>query len=207
MLATIRSLKNVGISISLDDFGTGYASLAQVNTLPLDRIKIDKSFISTIVKSEQTAAIVNTIASLGHTLSVPITAEGVESEQVRSELKQDRLFGGAGLAVRPRRVRRYRAHLPRDEGRRRWRRPNETGGGRADAALADPPLVKPSERPAGAASTAHGKHRLAVDIARRRIAADQIIPVRLVECAADMRRRRPHHLRVVSDILPIAAAN
>jgi diguanylate cyclase (GGDEF)-like protein len=86
VLATIRSLKNVGISISLDDFGTGYASLAQVNTLPVDRIKIDKSFISTIVKSEQTAAIVNTITSLGHTLNVPITAEGIESEHVRNEL-------------------------------------------------------------------------------------------------------------------------
>jgi diguanylate cyclase (GGDEF)-like protein len=88
VLATIQSLKNVGISITLDDFGTGYASLAQVNSLPFDRIKIDKSFISTIVKSEQTAAIVNTIASLGHTLSVPITAEGVESEQMRGELKK-----------------------------------------------------------------------------------------------------------------------
>ena len=86
VLSTIHSLKNVGISISLDDFGTGYASLAQVNSLPVDRIKIDKSFISTIVKSEQTAAIVNTITSLGHTLNVPITAEGIESEQVRSEL-------------------------------------------------------------------------------------------------------------------------
>ena len=86
VLATIGSLKNVGISISLDDFGTGYASLSQVNTLPIDRIKIDRSFISTIVKSEQTAAIVNTITSLGHTLNVPITAEGIESEQVRNEL-------------------------------------------------------------------------------------------------------------------------
>jgi diguanylate cyclase (GGDEF)-like protein len=86
VLATIGSLKNVGISISLDDFGTGYASLAQVNSLPVDRIKIDKSFISTIVKSEQTAAIVNTITNLGHTLNVPITAEGIESEQVRNEL-------------------------------------------------------------------------------------------------------------------------
>jgi len=56
--------------------------------LPIDRIKIDKSFMSTMVKSEQTAAIVSTIASLGHTLSVPITAEGVESEQIRSELKK-----------------------------------------------------------------------------------------------------------------------
>ena len=86
VLAIITSLKNVGISISLDDFGTGYASLAQVNRLPLDRIKIDKSFITTIVKSEQTAAIVNTIAGLGHNLDVPITAEGVESEQIRNAL-------------------------------------------------------------------------------------------------------------------------
>ena len=86
VLTIIHSLKNVGISISLDDFGTGYASLAQVNRLPLDRIKIDKSFITTIVKSEQTAAIVNTIAGLGHNLSVPITAEGVESEQIRAAL-------------------------------------------------------------------------------------------------------------------------
>ena len=88
VLIIVQSLKNVGISISLDDFGTGYASLAQVNSLPIDRIKIDKSFISTMVKSEQTAAIVNTIASLGHTLSVPITAEGVESEQIRAELRR-----------------------------------------------------------------------------------------------------------------------
>jgi diguanylate cyclase (GGDEF)-like protein len=86
VLTIIHSLKNVGISISLDDFGTGYASLAQVNRLPLDRIKIDKTFITTIVKSEQTAAIVNTIAGLGHKLDVPITAEGVESEQIRSAL-------------------------------------------------------------------------------------------------------------------------
>jgi diguanylate cyclase (GGDEF)-like protein len=88
VLSIIESLRNVGISISLDDFGTGYASLAQVNRLPLDRIKIDKSFITTIVKSEQTAAIVNTIASLGHTLNVPISAEGVESEQIRSALEK-----------------------------------------------------------------------------------------------------------------------
>ena len=84
----IQSLKNVGIRISLDDFGTGYASLAQLHTLPVDRIKIAKSFIATLVKSEQTAAIVSTIANLGHTLNVPITAEGVESEQIRNELKR-----------------------------------------------------------------------------------------------------------------------
>ena len=88
VLSTIQSLKNLGVSVSLDNFGTGYASLAQVNSLPVDRIKIDRSFISTIVKSEQTAAIVGTIANLGHKLNVPITAEGVESEQIRSALAE-----------------------------------------------------------------------------------------------------------------------
>jgi diguanylate cyclase (GGDEF)-like protein len=88
VLAIIHSLKNVGVSISLDDFGTGYASLAQVNSLPLDRVKIDRSFITTMVKSEQTAAIVNTIASLGHQLNVPITAAGVESEAIKREIEK-----------------------------------------------------------------------------------------------------------------------
>lgn len=85
-MATIRSLKALGISISLDDFGTGYASLAQLDSLPVDRIKIDRSFITRFVKSDRTAAIVDAIAALGHKLKVPLTAEGVESEQVRMEL-------------------------------------------------------------------------------------------------------------------------
>jgi diguanylate cyclase (GGDEF)-like protein len=88
VLTIMASLKNVGVRISLDDFGTGYASLAQVNSLPLDRIKIDKSFITTMVKSQRTAEIVNTIAALGHTLDVPISAEGVESEQIRVALER-----------------------------------------------------------------------------------------------------------------------
>jgi len=96
VLSIIQSLKNLGISVSLDNFGTGYASLTQVNSLPLDRIKIDRSFISTIVKSEQTAAIVGTIASLGHKLNVPITAEGVESEQIRNELAKLGTFEAQG---------------------------------------------------------------------------------------------------------------
>jgi len=92
VISIIQSLKKLGVSVSLDNFGTGYASLAQVNSLPVDRIKIDRTFISTIVKSEQTAAIVGTIASLGHKLNVPISAEGVESEQIRSAL------GGLGCS-------------------------------------------------------------------------------------------------------------
>jgi len=102
----IHSLQNVGVSICLQDFGTGYASLAALHTLPVDRIKIDKSFINTMVKSGRTDAIVDTIASLGHKLNVPITAEGVESEQIRGEISklgcseaQGWLFGRAVSAA------------------------------------------------------------------------------------------------------------
>jgi diguanylate cyclase (GGDEF)-like protein len=103
LVATIlHSLKNLGIRISLDDFGTGYASLSQLQTLPFDRIKIDKSFVAALLLDDHSAAIVGTIATLGQTLSVPITAEGVESERMRGELvglgcseAQGYLFGRA----------------------------------------------------------------------------------------------------------------
>jgi diguanylate cyclase (GGDEF)-like protein len=85
-ITVVQSLKNNGISIALDDFGTGYASLTQLQALPFDRIKIDKSFVATIGESEQSAAIVRTIASLGKLLCVPITAEGVETETIRQQL-------------------------------------------------------------------------------------------------------------------------
>jgi len=85
-LTILQSLRNHGIAIALDDFGTGYASLSQLHALPFDRIKIDRSFINALAESEQAAAIVQTIAALGKTLSVPITAEGVESETVRQQM-------------------------------------------------------------------------------------------------------------------------
>ena len=108
-VATVESLKNSGISISLDDFGTGYASLTQLKSLPFDRIKIDRSFVSALLTDDQSNAIVTTIAGLGHSLKLPITAEGVESEGVRARLEalgcsdgQGWLFGQAipGAGVR-----------------------------------------------------------------------------------------------------------
>lgn len=84
----IKSLKNNGITIALDDFGTGYASLTQLQSLPFDRIKIDKSFVATIGENPQSEAIVRTITSLGKMLCVPITAEGVESESIRKRLAE-----------------------------------------------------------------------------------------------------------------------
>lgn len=85
-LATATSLKNLGISLSLDDFGTGYASLAQLKALPFDRIKIDRSLVSPVLDDAQSNAIVATIANLGHSLDLPVTAEGVESVATKERL-------------------------------------------------------------------------------------------------------------------------
>jgi len=85
-LTILQSLRNHGIAIALDDFGTGYASLSQLHSLPFDRIKIDRSFINSLAENEQAAAIVQTIAALGKTLGVPITAEGIESEDIRQQM-------------------------------------------------------------------------------------------------------------------------
>ena len=84
----ITSLKNQGIRVSLDDFGTGYSSLSQLRTLPFDRIKIDRSFITTLPNSKDSATIVRSIVALGEGLGLPITAEGVESEEVLNELRK-----------------------------------------------------------------------------------------------------------------------
>jgi diguanylate cyclase (GGDEF)-like protein len=85
-LTIVQSLRNNGITIALDDFGTGYASLSQLQMLPFDRIKIDRSFINALGHNEQSAAIVETITALGRSLHVPITAEGVETPAIREKL-------------------------------------------------------------------------------------------------------------------------
>ncbi|GEO01364.1 hypothetical protein NSE01_31960 [Novosphingobium sediminis] len=92
----ITSLKNQGIRISLDDFGTGYSSLAQLRTLPFDRIKIDRSFVSSLARSADSASIVEAISSLGRGMALPITAEGVESAEVLSALRRFGQFKGQG---------------------------------------------------------------------------------------------------------------
>jgi len=81
--STISSLKNQGISLALDDFGTGYSSLAHLRALPFDRIKIDRSFVSSIVDNSESRAIVSAIASLGEALDLAVVAEGIEDEETR----------------------------------------------------------------------------------------------------------------------------
>jgi EAL domain-containing protein (putative c-di-GMP-specific phosphodiesterase class I) len=85
-LATITSLKNAGISVCVDDFGTGYASLTHLQSLPFDRIKIDRGFIATMLDDRKCDALVEALVTLGKGLKLPITAEGVEAESLQSKL-------------------------------------------------------------------------------------------------------------------------
>lgn len=83
----ITSLRNQGVQVSLDDFGTGYSSLEQLRTLPFDRLKIDRQFISELRQPRKHSHIVEAIISLGRGLNLPITAEGVEDEEILTALK------------------------------------------------------------------------------------------------------------------------
>ncbi len=75
----LQSLREIGVKISLDDFGTGYSSLAALKYLPLDRLKIDRSFIRELRANTVDAGIVRTIVNLGHELNLNVVAEGVET--------------------------------------------------------------------------------------------------------------------------------
>lgn len=78
---TLNALKKLGVRISIDDFGTGYSSLVYLKRLPLDVLKIDKSFIEDLTAKAEDAAIVMTIISLAHNLNLKVIAEGVELEE------------------------------------------------------------------------------------------------------------------------------
>lgn len=76
----LRKIKEIGVHISIDDFGTGYSSLHYLKDLPIDRLKIDRSFVNEVMEDSNNAAIVSTITSMAHHLQLKVTAEGVENE-------------------------------------------------------------------------------------------------------------------------------
>ncbi|KTD48910.1 regulatory protein (GGDEF and EAL domains) [Legionella rubrilucens] len=77
---TMYRLKDMGIKLVIDDFGTGYSSLSYLKQFPVDKLKIDRSFISELVNVENDAAIARAIINLGHSLNLEVLAEGVETE-------------------------------------------------------------------------------------------------------------------------------
>ncbi len=99
---SLLSLKNQGVKIALDDFGTGYSSLFLLRELPIDKIKIDRSFVSSMTTDRENATIVGALVGLGKALGLNVTAEGVEDAGTITALKgmgcllgQGFLFGAA----------------------------------------------------------------------------------------------------------------
>ena len=80
-MATLNRIHEIGMPISIDDFGTGYSSLAYLKDMPIDELKIDQSFISTMNEDAGTLTIVQTIIQMAHFLGLEVTAEGVESAE------------------------------------------------------------------------------------------------------------------------------
>lgn len=80
-LIILQELKELGVRISVDDFGTGYSSLNYLRQLPIDRVKIDKSFINDMTVDPNNEAIVATIINMAHNLKLSVTAEGAETEE------------------------------------------------------------------------------------------------------------------------------
>jgi diguanylate cyclase (GGDEF)-like protein/PAS domain S-box-containing protein len=78
-LAILHQLRELGVSISMDDFGTGYSSLSYLRSFPFDKIKIDRSFVKDLAQRSDCVAIVRAISSLGRSLKITTTAEGVET--------------------------------------------------------------------------------------------------------------------------------
>ncbi|HWS27173.1 MAG TPA: EAL domain-containing protein, partial [Xanthomonadales bacterium] len=87
VIGTLHALRSLGVRVAIDDFGTGYSSLAYLKRLPLDTLKIDRSFVADIPSHEGGAEIASAIIALAHTLHLDVLAEGVENEAQLGFLK------------------------------------------------------------------------------------------------------------------------
>ena len=94
--AIVTSLKNQGIRLALDDFGTGYSSIGYLRALPFDRVKIDRSFVSSINDNPDSAALVAAVTRLAESLNLEVTAEGREDDLIEARLRSVGSYTGQG---------------------------------------------------------------------------------------------------------------
>jgi diguanylate cyclase (GGDEF)-like protein len=100
--ARLTELKALGLRIAVDDFGTGFSSLSHLRTLPIDVLKIDRSFISAMETSAQASTLVNSLIQLGASLGIDTVAEGIEEAEQLKHLRDDGCLHGQGyLFARP----------------------------------------------------------------------------------------------------------
>jgi diguanylate cyclase (GGDEF)-like protein len=98
----LQLVKAAGVQLSIDDFGTGFCSLAYVDKLPIDILKIDRSFLAELGKTPKAVALIRTFVQLGQALGVEVLAEGIETEQQRALLTREHVETGQGfLFARP----------------------------------------------------------------------------------------------------------
>ena len=104
-VARLQALKDLGVRLAIDDFGTGYSSLSYLRKMPVDILKIDRSFVSDLHDSNASAAIVHSLIELGTTLELELIAEGVELEAQLDALRAEHCTLAQGfLFARPMRA-------------------------------------------------------------------------------------------------------
>lgn len=97
----INNLNKLGVKVSIDDFGTGYSSLSVLNKLPIDFVKIDKSFIKDALNGPNTASLIKTMIEMGGNLNINIVAEGIENQEQADFLMQNSCQLGQGYLYSP----------------------------------------------------------------------------------------------------------
>ena len=94
-------LRRLGVRIAIDDFGTGYSSLSYLAHLPVDALKLDRSFVSSLGRDERTDSIVRAIMMLAHGLAIDVVAEGIETRQQQDLLRRYGYSRGQGFLYAP----------------------------------------------------------------------------------------------------------